>query len=329
MAETPDALPSIGAIRVFDAAARHASFTRAASELHMTQAAVSYQIKLLEDHLGAPLFRRLPRGVALTELGEQLAPAVIGAFRSMRTAFTQVHDRTARNLSITALPSIGASWLVPRLGMFQLHHPELAVRLDTSIRTIDFDAEPFDVGLRGGDGTWPGLESDLLLRHVLTPLCSPAVASTLARRSPKALLEHRLLGKPDDWRQWFAAAGLANVELPRRREVDYDIDQFNVTAASEGHGIALASPDVFGREIETRRLARPYEVSIPAKEVGDFWLIYPTARRLAPKIVAFRRWILAEARGERYVPARHQRRTTSSAEVRGKPAGKVSRNTRP
>jgi DNA-binding transcriptional LysR family regulator len=145
------------------------------------------------------------------------------------------------------------------------------------------------------------------------------------------LLDHRLLGKPEDWRRWFEAAGLANVELPRRREIDYDIDQFNVTAASEGHGIALASPDVFGRELETRRLARPYELSVAAIEVGDFWLVYSSARRLAPKIVAFRKWILAEARAGQTggAPASHHRRTTSSAELRGKPAGKVSRNTRP
>jgi LysR family glycine cleavage system transcriptional activator len=292
----PDALPSLGAIRVFDAAARHGSFTRAASERHMTQAAVSYQIKLLEDQVGAPLFRRLPRGVALTELGEQLSPAVTGAFRAMRTAFAQVHDRTARSLSITALPSIGASWLVPRLGAFQLHHPDLAVRLDTMRRIVDFDSEPFDVGLRGGHGRWPGVEADLLLRNVFTPLCSPAVAAGLARRSPRALLEHRLIGKPDDWRRWFAAAGVAGVELPRRHDVEYDIDQFNVTAAIEGHGVALASPDVFARELETRRLARPYALSIDAGALGDFWLVYPTARRTAPKIVAFRRWILAEAR---------------------------------
>jgi LysR family glycine cleavage system transcriptional activator len=268
--------------------------------------------------------------VALTELGEQLAPAVIGAFRSMRTAFSQVHDRTAHHLSITALPSIGASWLVPRLGTFQLHHPDLAVRLDTSIRMIDFESEPFDVGLRDGHGEWPGLEAHLLLRHVLTPMCSPALAASLARRSPRAMLEHRLLGKRESWQRWFAAAGIANVELPHRREVDYEIDQFNVTAASEGHGIALASPDVFARDLETRRLARPYELTVPAIDFGDFWLVYPSARRLAPKIVAFRRWILAEARAAQSgEPASHHRRTTSSAEVRGKPAGKVSRNTRP
>src|SRR5690242_2215445 len=150
--DDPTTLPALGAIRVFDAAARLGSFTRAAAALHMTQAAVSYQIKLLEEHVGAPVFRRLPRGVALTELGEQLAPAVTGAFRAMRSAFAQVHDRTARNLSITALPSIGASWLVPRLGSFQLHHPELAVRLDTTKHLVDFAVEPFDVGLRGGHG---------------------------------------------------------------------------------------------------------------------------------------------------------------------------------
>jgi LysR family glycine cleavage system transcriptional activator len=296
---TADVLPSLGAIRAFDAAARLGSFTRAASELHMTQAAVSYQIKLLEDHLGAPLFRRLPRGVALTETGEQLAPAVLGAFRSMRAAFAQVHDRTAHQLSITALPSIGASWLVPRLGTFQLAHPELAVRLETSKRTIDFATEPFDVGLRGGDGTWPGLESDRLLENVFTPMCLPALAAQLARRTPRALLEHRLFGPPAIWQRWFAAVGVDAGELPRRRDLDYDIDQYNVTAALEGQGVVLASPDIFSREVESGRLARPFDTTVSSGDVGDFWLVYPTARRLAPKIVAFRRWILAEVRPAR------------------------------
>lgn len=288
-------LPSLGAIRVFDAAARLGNFTRAAAELHMTQAAVSYQIKLLEDQVGAPVFRRVARGVVLTELGEQLAPAVTGAFRAMRTSFAQVHDRTARNLAITALPSIGASWLVPRLGSFQLAHPELSVRLETSKRSVDFDVEPFDVGLRGGGGKWPGLEADRLLRNEFTPLCSPALATQLARRAPRALIERRLFGKPDDWRRWFAAAGVTG-ELPARISIDYDIDQYNVTAALEADGVVLTSPEVFARDLESHRLARPYPLAIDSGGVGDFWLVYPTARRLAPKIVAFRRWILAEAR---------------------------------
>jgi LysR family transcriptional regulator, glycine cleavage system transcriptional activator len=290
-------LPSLSAIRAFDAAARLGSFTRAASELSMTQAAVSYQIKLLEEEVGAPLFRRLPRGVALTEVGEELAPAVLGAFRSMRAAFAQIHDRATHNLAITALPSIGASWLVPRLGAFQLRHPELAVRLETSKQLADFDSDAFDVGLRGGDGKWPGLQSDLLLRNVLTPMCSPSLARQFARRSPRALLEHRLFGHPTAWRRWFGAVGVDAVDLPRRGDLDYDIDQYNVTAAIEGDGVALASPDIFARELEARRLATPFEATVPAGHVGDFWLVYPTARRLAPKIVAFRRWILAEARG--------------------------------
>src|SRR5262245_37338989 len=122
-------LPSLSAIRVFEAAARHASFTRAAEELHMTQAAVSYQIKQLEQQLGAPLFRRLPRRVVLSELGERLSPAIVGAFRAMRVAFGQLRERSSSELAITALPSIGAGWLVPRLGAFQLANPQLSVRL--------------------------------------------------------------------------------------------------------------------------------------------------------------------------------------------------------
>lgn len=290
-----DPLPPLSSVRVFEAAARHRSFTRAAEELHMTQAAVSYQIKQLEQQLGAPLFRRRPRGVELTDLGERLAPAIGGAFRAMRVAFGQVRDRAANELAISALPAIGAGWLVPRLGAFQLANPQLSVRLDVSIRVVDFELDPFDVALRAGSGSWPGCEAERLFPRELVPLCSPRLRPP--PRNARWLLEHRLLGPLDLWRRWFAAAGLPDVELPARTGVAYDLDQFHIATAIEGHGIALASADLFSRELETGRLVRASTTALV--DGRGYWLVYPGARRLAPKIAAFRAWILGEARAQR------------------------------
>jgi LysR family transcriptional regulator, glycine cleavage system transcriptional activator len=291
-----DTLPALSAVRVFEAAARHQSFTRAAHELHMTQAAVSYQIKQLEQQLGAPLFRRHPRGVVLSELGERISPAVVGAFRAMRVAFGQVLERDAHDLAISALPSIGAGWLVPRLGTFQLANPQLSVRLDVAIRVVDFDVDPFDVALRSGSGSWPGADADRLFARELVPLCSPRVRAMIRGKAPRALLDQRLLGPVDAWQRWFAAAGLRDVELAGRTGVEYELDQFHIAAAVEGHGIALASADLFSRELESGRLVRASEVALV--DGRGYWLVYPRARRMAPKIAAFRAWILGQARAQ-------------------------------
>jgi LysR family transcriptional regulator, glycine cleavage system transcriptional activator len=289
-----DRLPALSAVRVFEAAARLHSFTRAAQELHMTQAAVSYQVKQLELHVGGPVFRRLPRGVALSDLGERLAPAVIGAFRSMRVAFGQVGDRAEHELAISTLPAIGAGWLVPRLGAIQLANPQLSVRLDAAIRTVDFELDPFDVALRSGAGGWPGLEAHRLFPRELVPLCSPRMPIPA---SPRAFLDQRLLGPPYVWKRWFAAAGLPDVDLGNRTGVEYDLDQFHIATAVEGHGIAIASADLFSRELETGRLVRASDIVYA--DAKGYWLVYPTARRLVRKIVAFRTWILAEAKAQR------------------------------
>jgi LysR family glycine cleavage system transcriptional activator len=156
-------LPPLAAIRCFEAAARHQSFTRAAEELGMTQAAVSYQIKLLEDRVGGPLFIRGTRGVTLTEMGRQLAPSITEAFAQLRGAFSLLRETAENVLNITALETFTTNWLVPRLGSFQVAHPEIAVRLDASGRIVDFTREEFDVGIRSGDGKWPGLVSHGLL----------------------------------------------------------------------------------------------------------------------------------------------------------------------
>src|SRR5919109_1400056 len=171
MVNTRSALPPLSAVRAFEAAARHGSFTKAAAELGMTQAAVSYQVKLLEDRVGAPLFLRLPKRVALSEAGKRLAPPVTEAFQRLAAAFASLRESNEGVLSVTAILSFASNWLVPRLGSFQLAHPNIAVRLETSQRMVDFSREEIDVGIRGGRGTWPGLKTHLLMPTEFTPLC--------------------------------------------------------------------------------------------------------------------------------------------------------------
>ncbi|MEZ0470720.1 LysR substrate-binding domain-containing protein [Luteimonas salinilitoris] len=287
-------LPPLSMVRAFEAAARLSSFTRAADELHMTQAAVSYQIKQLERRLGLTLFQRLPRQVVLTAAGQRLAPAVLDAFRTLRTAFGQVHERAEHELAITSLPTIAATWLVPRLGAFQLAHPRLAVRLDTSVPTVDFSAGEFDVGLRSGRGDWPGLVADRLLPSLFTPLCSPQVRERL--RTPADLLGLQRMGRERWWRQWFDAAGVMDADLGARPSIDLSVEQFEITSAVAGHGVAITSPLFFRKELSSGELVQPFDLIL--RDERDYWLVYPAGRRHSSKIQAFRTWLLEEVAQE-------------------------------
>lgn len=284
-------LPPLPAIRAFEAAARLGSFTRAADELHMTQAAVSYQIKQLEQRLGLGLFHRQPRQVVLTPAGQRLAPAVLDAFKQLRTAFAQAIERVETELAITALPTIASAWLVPRLGAFQLAHPRLAVRLDTAVELVDLNRGEFDVGIRIGAGEWPGLDADFLLPSLFTPLCSPALRERL--RTPADMLALPRFGRERWWRAWFAAAGLADADLTAKPGVELDVEQHAVTAAIAGHGVALSSPLFFEQDIAAGRLLQPFELVV--RDQRDYWLTYPTTLRTSEKIRAFRAWLLAQA----------------------------------
>lgn len=284
-------LPPLPAIRAFEAAARLGSFTRAADELHMTQAAVSYQIKQLEQRLGLGLFHRQPRQVVLTPAGHRLAPAVLDAFKQLRTAFAQAIERVETELAITALPTIASAWLVPRLGAFQLTHPRLAVRLDTTVELVDLNRGEFDVGIRIGAGEWPGLDADFLLPSLFTPLCSPALRDRL--RTPADMLALPRFGRERWWRAWFAAAGLADADLTAKPGVELDVEQHAVTAAIAGHGVALSSPLFFEQDIAAGRLLQPFELVV--RDQRDYWLTYPTTLRTSEKIRAFRAWLLAQA----------------------------------
>lgn len=287
-------LPPLPAIRVFEAAARHLSFTRAAAELGMTQAAVSYQIRLLEDRVGAPLFHRLTRKVALTEIGARLAPAVTEALTRLAGTFAAVRDDSGGLLSITAVHTFATNWLVPRLGRFQLAHPGIAVRLDTSHGMIDFTRGEYDVGVRSGMGMWPGLAAHPLMSMAYTPLCSPAFrerAGGLAH--PRDLLAQPLFWETGDWWQrWFAAVGETVPRSVADGGLRLDTQQMMGRAAQAGQGVALLNPTFFADELAAGQLVQPFPTL--AREEGSYHLVYLESRRDAPKIAAFRDWLLAE-----------------------------------
>ena len=288
-------LPPLSAVRVFEAAARHGSFTRAADELGMTQAAVSYQIKALEERVGAPLFLRRPRQVDLTETGLRLAAASTQALDVLSAAFGTMRDNVAGKLTISTVPTLATNWLAPRLGLFQLANPSIAVRLETSPRYVDFSREDVDVAIRVGNGNWPGLVAHPLLPTIFTPMLSPELAASIGGiNEPADLLRLPILTPTDPWwSQWLTAAGVSPEGLKGRPQNEMGSQANEARAAIAGQGVAILTPFFFTSELASGRLTQPFDLLWEDK--ASFWLVYPHGRRNLPKISAFRSWILAEA----------------------------------
>lgn len=286
-------LPPLAAIRCFEAAARHQSFTRAAGELGITQAAMSYQIKLLEERLG-PLFLRRPRGVALTDTGRRLAPSVTAAFDGLRGAFEDLNQTAEGLLSITAVQTFATNWLVPRLGCFQAAHPNIAVRLDVGGRVIDFTREEFDVGFRhNGTNSWPGLVAHPLIALEFTPMLSPRLIEQVGPiKTPADLLKLPLIEPSDPWwPAWFALAGESPPDFAGRPDIRLGAQHLAGSAALAGQGVAMLTPAYFRDDLAEGRLVQPFDLI--GRDKGHYCLVYPEARRRSPKIRAFRDWILA------------------------------------
>lgn len=286
--------PPLQAIRVFEAVARHLSFTKAAAELGMTQAAASYQIKLLEERIGAPLFLRRPKQIELTEPGQRLAPAVSEAFSLLGGAYAAARAGADGVLCVSTLLTFASNWLAQHLGSFQVAHPSLAVRVDTSNRVVDFAREDIDIAIRSGCGKWPGVETHMLFKADFTPVLSPKLAASIGDvKEPADLLKLPILDPGDVWwKEWFALAGLPTEELANRPGTSMGAQAYEANAAIAGHGVAIVTKALFTAELADGRLLQPFDL------VGDdghaYWLVYPTARRNVPKIRAFRDWILAE-----------------------------------
>ena len=294
-------LPPLAAIRAFEAAARHGSFTKAADELGMTQAAVSYQVKLLEERVGAPLFLREARRVVLSEAGRRLAPSVNEAFQRLHAGFAALRETAEGVLSVTAVHTFATNWLVPRLGAFQAAHPEIAVRLDVSSRSVDFGREDFDVGIRGGlhgRGLWPGLKAHAVMPMLFTPLCSPDLLARYGPVETPADLARlpRLFAHDEWWEHWFKAAGIAEPPPPVASNLAVEVQSMLGTAAAGGQGVAMLMPAFFAADLAAGRLVQPFELM--ATDGNSYWLVYPQEREKSAKIRAFREWVLAEVRRE-------------------------------
>ena len=288
-------LPPLSAVRVFEAAARHENFSRAADELAMTQAAVSYQMKLLEERLGARLFTRRGRGVGLTELGRRIAPQVTGAFNGLREAFAAVRSESDTILAITAPRTLATNWLAGRLGDFHAAQPGLSVRLDVSDRIVDLAASEFDAAIRGTDGPAPGLVSHFLMRMPVTPLASPSFVAAHRLTTPEDLFAVPRLSPDDDWWDlWFESLPGLHPGDRSGPAIRFDSQVLDGHAAIAGHGVGILSPPMFKQAIEARLLVQPF--SHRAVYRSGFWLVYPEHKRHSAKVRAFRDWVLATVR---------------------------------
>ncbi|WP_244598116.1 LysR substrate-binding domain-containing protein [Pseudohoeflea suaedae] len=288
-------LPPLSAVRAFEAAARHLSFTRAGEELGMTQAAVSYQIRLLEERVGEPLFVRRPRQVALTEAGTRLAPHIWDAFDRMRLAFDDLARDSGGTLNINAVPTFAINWLGSRIGRFQIENPDLAIRMETATSLIDFADNAADVALRSGKGDWPGLRGHKLLEAVYTPMLSPKLAASIGGvKEPADLMKLPILDPGDHWwSEWSAAAGLGTEWLEGMPSNRMGVQVMEAVMATASTGVAILTPAFYERELATGALIQPFDIYGYSGEA--YWLVYPEARRNVPKIRRFRDWILKEA----------------------------------
>jgi len=289
-------LPSLNGLRAFEAAARHLSFTRAALELHVTQAAVSHQIVRLEQQLGLRLFVRRNRTLALTNEAQAYLPAVQEAFAGLRRATLRLNQGKGSGiLTVTCMTSFAAAWLVPRLGTFQERHPEIEVRLTTSFTKVDFRREDVDMGIRLGEGVWDGLRADWLMGEEIFPVCAPSLlAGAEPLRGPADLARHTLLHIaqwPRGWADWLAAAGAPGLEAARNQRFDLHLTAFQM--AMQGGGVALGVSPLVDADMAAGRLVMPFGPRLPVNYA--YYAVVPEENADQPKIRAFRDWLLEEA----------------------------------
>lgn len=287
-------IPPLAAVRVFEAAARHENFTTAAAELGMTQAAVSYQIKLLEERLGVPLFRREKKRVLLTEAGRRVAPQIGHAFDALDSAFATIRAEDEGLLTVSTSNTFANTWFAWRLGGFQMAHPQMAVRLQTGDALTDFLADDVDCAVRAGLGPWPDLAQDLLLKIDFTPMCSPDFLARHGGRIECADLLRLPLISPHDpwWAFWLREAGADVPEGPPRPGVRLDSQAHEGHAAMAGQGVAMLTPFFWRNDLADGRLVRLF-TQVSTRGYG-YWFVCPEHRRNVRKIKQFREWLFAE-----------------------------------
>jgi LysR family glycine cleavage system transcriptional activator len=292
-------LPPLNALRSFDAAARHQSFTRAADELCVTQGAVSHQVKALETELGLQLFKRERNGLLITDAGRDYLAVVRDIFDRLELATDRLLQRQrSGTITVTTSPDFAAKWLVGRLGRFAEAYPDIELKLAALMHRVDFAREDMDLAIRHGDGQWPELDAVNLSAEELFPVCSPSLMTSRGGlHKPEDVLKFPLLHLDDrrDWSRWLEAAGHSGEGLLHGPILNHA--SMLIDAAIDAQGIALARTMLAANDLITGRLVRPFQAAIPLR--NTYWIVCPKATRSLPKIVAFRDWLLEEVTADR------------------------------
>lgn len=291
----PERLPSLPALRVFEVAARLLSFTRAAEELHVTQAAVSHQIRSLEDQLGQPLFKRSTRRLELTAAGQRLLPAATSAFSTLERAIGDLR-RSKAILTITTTPFFGARWLAPRLGRFAARHPDIELSIRHTKAVLDLATEGIDLAIRSGRGHWPGLSAQIIAPLVLMPVATPAYVERLHLNQRSDIVRATLLHDEsrEEWTEWLTIAGVDSAQASDGQIFDDEHVLFAATLS--GQGIALVMRNLVEDEIRKGLLVPVFDLTM-----GDGWgyyVVHPPEMIQVPKVAAFRSFIFQEAADE-------------------------------
>jgi LysR family glycine cleavage system transcriptional activator len=291
-------LPPLNALRAFEATARHLSFSKAAEELHVTPAALSHQIRGLEDLLGLKLFIRRARSIELTEAARLIHPGIRTGFESLRVAIDQLDQgRKDRVLVVSSTPGLTAKWLVPRLYRFLTKHPDIDTRITASVGYANFITDGVDIGIRLTSGAHPDLYVEKLSDEWLLPLCSPRLLEAdPPLRSPADLPRFNLIqidlpGVVPTWEDWMQMAGIEGIDT--RRGLRLNVADHALDAASEGAGVVLGYKVVASHDIGLGRLVAPFgpEIPVPGR---SYFFVCPKGDEKRPAIKAFRDWVFAE-----------------------------------
>jgi len=285
-------IPSLNALRAFVATAKHGNLKDAAGELFVTSSALSHQIRNLESRLEVQLFNRRKAGLSLTQAGELIYPDIAAAFEQIQQAIAKLSRKSQEELlNVSMLSTFAMRWFIPRLSDFQKQHPEIEVRISTSVSQVDFAREDMDCAIRSGHGHWPGLHAEYLFAETFTPVCSPELAKSLT--SPEGLINHTLLHarlRPDDWHVWLGTVGAG--EIQARQEQVFETRNFAIQAAVDGVGIAIVDPSLVAEEIRAGRLVVPFPQTLA--DESAYYLVYPESSILLPRIQAFQTWLLEQ-----------------------------------
>lgn len=294
-------LPPLNSLRVFESAARHLSFTKAAEELHVTPGAVSQQIKALEDFIGTPVFRRHKRTLLLTDEAQAGLPVLREGFEKLAEAARLIAARAdSGKLTVSVAPSLAAKWLVPRLDRFHMRHPDVDVWVSADMDVVDFSVDDVDVAIRYGPGGYVNLVVEHLMAESIVPVCSPGLMiGAHPLKSPHDLAHHTLLhdGSPDQdqscptWPMWLKAAGVTGVDGSRGPK--FNQSSLVIEAAVAGKGVALAKSQLALADLEAARLVIPFDMTTPS--AFGYYIVHPQSRSASPAVKAFKAWLHEEA----------------------------------